>query len=313
MRLTVFTEPQQGASFDDLRRVAQHAEAAGFDGFFRSDHYLAMGDLRTDGGLPGPTDAWITLAGLARETSTIRLGTMLTCGTFRLPGPLAIAVAQVDAMTGGRIDFGLGAGWFEAEHRAYGVPFPAIGDRFDRLAEQLQIITGLWTTPMGQTYTFRGKHYELVDSPALPKPVQSPHPPVIVGGRGTRRTASLAARFADEFNVPFCPVAQTRTVYEAVARACAAIGRDPGQLVLSAAQVLCCGRDDAQVRRRAEFIGRGVEDLRANALCGTPAEIVDRIGEFRQAGCARIHLQLLDLDDRDQLDLIAEQVAPQLS
>jgi alkanesulfonate monooxygenase len=216
-------------------------------------------------------------------------------------------------MSGGRIDFGLGAGWFEAEHRAYGVPFPAIGERFDRLAEQLQIITGLWTTPVGQTYTFRGEHYELVDSPALPKPAQRPHPPVIVGGKGTRRTAALAARFADEFNVPFCAVGQTRTVYDAVARACAAVGRDPGQLVLSVAQVLCCGRDDAQVRRRAAVIGRGVEDLQANALCGTPAQIVDRIGAFAQAGCERIHLQLLDLHDRDQLDLIAAQVAPQLS
>jgi F420-dependent oxidoreductase-like protein len=314
MRLTVFTEPQQGASFDDLRRVAQHAEAAGFDGFFRSDHFLAMDDLPIgDWGLPGPTDAWITLAGLARETSTIRLGTMLTCGTFRQPGPLAITVAQVDAMTGGRVDFGLGAGWFEAEHRAYGVPFPPTVERFDRLTEQLEIITGLWTTPIGQGYTFRGKHYELVDSPALPKPVQSPHPPVIVGGRGMRRTAGLAARFADEFNVPFAPLDQTDAVFAAVERACAAIGRDPADLVRSAAQVLCCGRDDAQVRRRAEFIGRDVDDLKANALCGTPAEIVERIGQFAQIGVARLHLQLLDLADLDQLDLVAEQVAPQLA
>ncbi len=309
MRLTVFTEPQQGASYDDLLRVARHAENCGFDGFFRSDHYLTMGG----DGLPGPTDAWTTLAGLARETSTIRLGTLLTCGTFRLPGPLAITVAQVDAMSGGRVDFGLGAGWFEAEHTAYGVPFPPAGERFGRLTEQLEIITGLWSTPVGATYTFRGKHYDLVDSPALPKPAQSPRPPVIVGGKGPRRTPALAARFADEFNVPFALLEQTRRSWDAAAEACVAAGRDPSALTLSAAQVLCVGRDEAEVRRRAAAIGREVDELRTNGLCGTPAEVVDKIGTFAAAGASRLHVQVLDLSDLDHLDLVAAEVAPQLA
>lgn len=308
MRLTVFTEPQQGASYDDLLRVARHAEAAGYDGFFRSDHYLAMSGT----GQPGPTDAWATLAALAVQTSTIRLGTMLTCATFRLPGPLAITVAQVDAMSGGRVELGLGAGWFEAEHRAYGVPFPATGERFDRLTEQLEIVTGLWGTPDGATFSYRGKHYELVDSPALPKPVQRPRPPVIVGGTGPRRTPALAARFADEFNVPFRGLDQTRSVYDAVRRACGERGRDPASLRLSAAQELCCGRNDAEVARRAAVFGGDVEALRAQGLCGTPAELVDKIGRFAQAGATRLHLQVLDLTDLDQLDLVASEVVPQL-
>jgi F420-dependent oxidoreductase-like protein len=309
MRLTVFTEPQQGASYDDLLRVARHAQACGFDAFFRSDHYLTMGGS----GLPGPTDAWAALAGLARETETIRLGTMLTCGTFRLPGPLAITVAQVDAMSGGRVELGLGAGWFEAEHRAYGVPFPATAERFDRLAEQLEIVTGLWATPIGETYSFHGKHYELIDSPALPKPAQTPRPPVIVGGRGPRRTPALAARFADEFNVPFCPLERTRAIVGGVADACADVGRDPASLRLSAAQLLCCGRTDAEVRRRAEALGREVEEMKATGLCGTPDEIIDKIGQFGQIGVSRLHLQVLDLTDLDHLDLVATQVMPQVA
>ncbi|WP_447646153.1 LLM class flavin-dependent oxidoreductase [Nocardioides zeae] len=145
MDLRIFTEPQQGATYDDLLAVAQETERLGFDAFFRSDHYLHMsGD-----GLPGPTDAWTTLAGLARETSTIRLGTLMTSATFRHPGVLAIQVAQVDQMSGGRVELGLGAGWFEGEHAAYGIPFPDTRERFDRYAEQLEIVTGLWATPEG--------------------------------------------------------------------------------------------------------------------------------------------------------------------
>src|SRR4051795_1665392 len=151
MELRIFTEPQLGASHEDLLRVATAAEDLGFDGFFRSDHYLTMGSAS---GLPGPSDAWLTLAALARETSRIRLGTLVSPATFRLPGPLAISVAQVDQMSGGRVELGLGAGWFEAEHTAYGIPFHSTGDRFDRFAEQVQIVRGLLTTPDGATYSF---------------------------------------------------------------------------------------------------------------------------------------------------------------
>src|SRR5690348_3471882 len=156
MKLRIFTEPQQGASYATLRAVALAAEELGFDAFFRSDHYLAMGQP----GQPGPTDAWATLAALAVETSRIRLGTLVTAATFRLPGPLAITVAQVDQMSGGRVELGLGAGWFEREHAAYGIPFPPLGERFARLGEQLAIITGLWATADGDTFSYAGTHYQ---------------------------------------------------------------------------------------------------------------------------------------------------------
>ena len=170
MQLRIFTEPQQGASYDQLLAVARAAEAHGFDAFFRSDHFLAMG---TDG-MPGPTDAWVTLGALAVQTERIRLGTLVTSATFRLPGPLAIQVAQVDQMSGGRVELGIGAGWYEAEHKAYGIPFPSLGDRFERLDEQLAIVTRLWKNPVGARFSFSGKHYQIADSPALPKPAQAP-------------------------------------------------------------------------------------------------------------------------------------------
>ncbi|MBU2662286.1 TIGR03560 family F420-dependent LLM class oxidoreductase [Actinoplanes bogorensis] len=308
MRLVIFTEPQQGASHDDLRQVAQTAEASGYDGFFRSDHYVTMGG----DGLPGPSDAWLTLAALAVQTSRIRLGTLVTSATFRLPGPLAVAVAQADQMSGGRIEFGLGGGWFEAEHTAYGIPFPPLGERFDRLEEQLEIITGLWETPVGSTYDFQGKYYQLNDSPALPKPAQSPRPPVIVGGHGKKRTPALAARFADEFNVPFSKVADVAPMFERVRAASAAIGRT-SLPTFSAAAVLCVGRDDAEVRRRAAAIGREVDEMRENGgIVGTPAEAVEIIKAYREAGASRLFLQVLDLSDLDHIELVASSVAPQL-
>jgi F420-dependent oxidoreductase-like protein len=308
MRLVIFTEPQQGASHDDLAKVALTAEASGFDGFFRSDHYVAMGGS----GEPGPSDAWVTLGALAVQTSRIRLGTLVTSATFRLPGPLAIAVAQVDAMSGGRIEFGLGGGWFEREHAAYGIPFPPIGERFDRLEEQLEIITGLWMTPAGESYRFDGKHYQLLDSPALPKPVQSPRPPVIVGGSGKKRTPALAARFADEFNVPFSKIEDIAPMYQRVRAASEAIGRATPP-AFSAAAVLCVGRDDAEVRRRAAAIGREVEELRENGgVVGTPGEAVETIQRYAEAGATRLFLQALDLSDLDHVELVASAVAPQL-
>jgi F420-dependent oxidoreductase-like protein len=307
--LRIFTEPQQGATYDDLLRVARATEDCGFDAFFRSDHFLAM-NLP---GEPGPTDSYVTLAGLARETSRIRLGTLVTSATFRLPGPLAVAVAQVDQMSGGRVELGLGSGWFEAEHAAYGIPFPALGERFDRLAEQLEIVTGLWRTPPGERYAFSGKHYTLVDSPALPKPVQEPHPPVIVGGKGKRRTPELAARFATEFNVPFAPLEEVVTQFGRVDDACTAAGRDPGELVRSVAQTVCVGRDDAEVARRVEALGRQAHPMNPFDLAGTVAQVVEQLGTWRErTGISRFYLQVLDLADLDHLELIAGEVVPQL-
>jgi F420-dependent oxidoreductase-like protein len=308
MRLCVFTEPQLGATYDDQLRIAKRAEECGFDGFFRSDHYLTMG---SQDGLPGPTDAWVTLAGLACETSRIRLGTLVTASTFRLPGPLAISVAQVDVMSGGRVELGLGAAWYEAEHRAYGIPFPPTSERFDRLEEQLEIITGLWTTPGGATFTFKGRFFEVEESPALPKPAQSPRPPVIVGGTGLRRTPRLAARFADEYNTMFAAAEVVAERYAAVRAACEQADRDPAPLTLSVALLVCCGRTDAEVRRRAEALGRDPETLRSRGgLVGTAADVAEQIHAYRELGASRVFLQVIDMSDLDHLDVIASEVAP---
>ena len=309
MKLRIFTEPQQGADYQTLRNVALAAEELGFDAFFRSDHYLKMGSVS---GLPGPTDAWATLAGLAVETGRIRLGTLVTAATFRLPGPLAIIVAQVDQMSGGRAELGLGTGWFDAEHAAYGIPFPPLAERFRRLEEQLEIITGLWGTPVGDTFSFRGTYYTLNDSPALPKPAQRPRPPVLIGGGGQHRTPRLAARFADEYNIPFTSVADTAAAFGRVREACQEAGRDPGSLVYSAAQTVCCGRDEAELARRAKAIGHSLDDLSRTGLAGSPAQVVDKLGQFAAAGAGRVYLQVLDLHDLDHLELIAAEVLPQV-
>ena len=309
MKLRIFTEPQLGADYQTLRAVALAAEELGFEAFFRSDHYLKMGDVS---GLPGPTDAWATLAALAVETSRIRLGTLMTPVTFRLPGPLAITVAQVDQMSGGRIELGLGTGWFEAEHAAYGIPFPPLGERFDLLEEQLAIITGLWTTPEGQAFSFDGAHYRVTDSPGLPKPAQRPRPPVLLGGRGTRRTPHLAARFADEFNVPFRSLRESGDLFARVREACEAAGRYPASMTYSVAQTVCCGKDEAEFRRRAAAIGEDPAEAREHGIGGTPGEVAAKIAEFAEIGAERVYLQVLDLSDLDHLELIASDVVPQV-
>lgn len=307
MELRIFCEPQQGASYEQILALARVSEEGGFGAFFRSDHYLKMGAVS---GLPGPSDAWITLAGLARDTTTIRLGTLLTSATFRLPGPLAISVAEVDAMSGGRVELGLGAGWFEDEHVAYGVPFAPLGERFDRLEEQLAIISGLWATAVGDTFDFRGTYYTLRDSPALPKPFQSPRPPLIVGGHGARRTPRLAATFADEFNVPFASFDAAATQFTRADRACEAIGRDPATLIRSVALVVCCGESEAEVARRAAAIGRDVDEMAADGLVGRPADVAEKIASYREMGVTRVYLQVLDFDDLDHVRLLATDVRP---
>lgn len=303
MQLRIFTEPQQGASYDTLLKVATATQDLGFDAFFRSDHYLKMGNVS---GLPGPTDAWITFAGLARETSRIRLGTLVSPATFRYPGPLAISIAQVDQMSGGRVEFGFGAGWYEAEHSAYGIPFPDTRERFDRYAEQLAIITGLWHTPVGEKFNYAGQYYTLTDSPALPKPAQQPRPPVIVGGGGPKRTPKLAARYADEYNMPFASVQDTAAAFDRVRAACADAGRDETSLIYSTAQVVCCGRTPEEMSKRAAAIGREPDELREHGLAGTPEEIAGRIAEFAGIGASRLYLQVLDLHDLGHLELLAE-------
>ncbi len=308
MDLRIFTEPQLGASYDQQLRLARASEAAGFDAYFRSDHLLTFaGD-----GLPGPTDTWTTLAGLARETSTIRLGTLVTSMTFRHPGMLALQVAQVDVMSGGRVELGLGAGWFDGEHDAFGLPFPSTRERFERLEEQFEILRGVWAATPAEKFDWPGKHYQLKGNPGLPKPTQQPHPPLIVGGLGPKTTPRLAAKFAAEFNVPFAPLPDVKDVNARVDEACSAAGRDPSTLRRSMALTVCCGRDEVELERRAAAIGQPLKHLRKRQLAGTPSEIVNKLGAVGELGLTRVYLQTLDIDDLDHIDLIAAEVLPQV-
>lgn len=307
MEYCLFTEPQQGASYEDQLAFAQTGELLGFDAYFRSDHFLRMGD---GDGLPGPTDAWTTLAGLARETSRIRLGTLVSSATYRVPGLLAIQVAQVDEMSDGRAELGLGTGWFEREHRAYGIPFPA--KRFDLLEEQLEVVTGLWSTPVGETYSFAGAHYELTDAPALPKPVQS-RLPVIVGGAGPRRTPELAARFATEFNIGFRPEDVIAEKFAGVRAACERVGRDPETLKLSVALPTLAGASEAELDRRAANIGRTVSELRGDTnIVGGRDEIVAKVERLVALGAQRVYFQLMDLQDVSHVEYLGTEVLPHL-
>jgi alkanesulfonate monooxygenase SsuD/methylene tetrahydromethanopterin reductase-like flavin-dependent oxidoreductase (luciferase family) len=302
MDLRIMTEPQQGASYATQLTLAKAAESLGFSGYFRSDHYLPTSGDRA----PSPTDAWVTLAGLARETSTIRLGTLTTEATFRLPGVLGVQVAQVDQMSDGRVELGLGAGSHEAEHRAYGIPFPP--DRNARLEEQLQILHTLWRVPADSTHSFNGTYYQLAGCPALPKPVQA-EIPVIISGVDVPRAAVLAADYAHEFNAPLASVAEATAQFDQV-RSVAHYRED---LVYSATVTTCIGKDDAEVARRAAAIGREVAELKAGGLAGTPAEAVDTLARYAETGATRIYLQILDMSDLDHLDLIASDVRTQLT
>jgi F420-dependent oxidoreductase-like protein len=301
MELCVFTEPQQGADYLTQLAHARTAEQLGFTGWFRSDHYLHMAHMGPNAdGMPGPTDAWTTLAGLARETERLRLGTLVSSATYRHPGILAIQVAQVDAMSGGRAELGLGTGWFAAEHAAYGIPFPK--RRFGLLEEELAIVTGLWSTPLGETFSFEGEHYRLADSPALPKPVQRPLP-LIVGGLGPTRTPALAARYATEYNAGFVDEPTIRDAFARVGDAAEEAGRARTDLKYSIAQPVAVGRTESAFRARAERIGADPEHLRAVNLGGTISEVADRVGRYAELGAHRVYLQCIDLHD---LDLLAE-------
>jgi F420-dependent oxidoreductase-like protein len=302
----VLLEPLHGGTYDQILALARVTEEAGFDAFFRSDHYLGV--EREDTGYL-PTDSWTTLAGLARDTSRVRLGTLLTAATFRLPGVLATTVATADAMSGGRVELGLGAAWYEREHESLGMPFPPLKERFDRLEEQLAIITGLWRTPPGDSFSFPGVHFRLTGCVNPPRPVQSPHPPIIVGGAGPRRTPALAARYADEFNAAFGPGMRER--YDTFRRACEEIGRDPATARLSYVIPVACGTDKAEVERRMETIRSPA--LRDAAASGSPEAVADRLAELAADGADTIYLHIYDIHDLDHVRLLGEQVLPLLS
>ena len=307
MSLRIFTEPQQGASYEQLLAVAHTAQECGFAAFFRSDHVLKMGSAT---GLPACTDAWVTLAGLARDTNTIRLGTMVTPVTLRPVGTFTVVAAQVDHMSAGRLEIGLGAGWFEAEHQAFGVPFPALGTRYDLLEDQLAILHGTWSASPGSTFELSGRTCAVHIDADTVRPLQRPHPPIVLGGQGGPRSARLAATYADEYNSSFVPAETMRAVHDRVRRACERAERDPSTIVYSAGQVLCCGRTEAEVATRAGAIGREVAELRQNGLAGSPAEVLEKLGHLADHGADRFYLQVLDLSDLDHLRLVAEEVLP---
>ena len=308
MRLRVLMEPRHGATYEQVLAMARATEDAGFDAFFRSDHYLGI-DVTDSSYLP--TDSWTTLAGLALQTSRVRLGTLMTASTFRHPGPLAISVATVDAMSGGRVELGIGAGWYEREHQMFGMPFPPTGERFDRLEEQLAILTGLWTTPRGESFGFEGKHYRIEECVNFPQPAQRPRPGLIIGGGGPRRTPSLAARFADEFNAGLAPGTGER--FANFRRICAEIGRDPATVRLSTTLPVCCGRTRDEAQRRLERLGEPGARMLRNGLTGTAADVIGQLEQLSAAGADTVYFHLYDVTDLDHIQLLGTEVLPHVS
>lgn len=308
VRLRVLMEPRHGARYEEILALALATENAGFDAFFRSDHLMGV-----DPADPSyrPTDCWTTLGGLARETTRVRLGALVGAATYRQPGLLATIVASVDEMSGGRVELGLGTAWYEREHTAFGIPFPPRAERFDRLEEQLAVITGLWSGP---GFSFSGTHYRVEDNRTPPRPTQQPHPPIIVGGSGPRRTPAIAARYASEFNGALTAgggAAGLRERFDRFARACAEIGRDPADARLSAVLPVACGATPAETERRGSVIGS--ELMRANAAIGSPAEVTERIGELADAGADTVYLHIYDIHDLDHIALIGAEVLPHVA
>jgi F420-dependent oxidoreductase-like protein len=318
MRLRVLLEPRYGATYQQILAMARAAEEAGFDGFFRGDHYLGIDS--TDASY-APTDSWTTLAGLAVQTERIALGTLVTAATFRQPGMLAVIVATVHAMSAGRAELGIGAAWYEREHQSFGIPFPTVKERFDRLEEQLAIVTGIWGTPPGESFSFHGQHYRLEDcvnfpalGPAGPAGPAGPggrnRPRLILGVTGPKRGPALAARFADEFN---CGLAEGMA--ERVAnfrRICEETGRDPASVRVSTALPVSCGATAAQAQRRADALGEAGARLLRLGVIGVPAEIVQRISELGAAGADTLYFHIYDTDP-DHIRLLGADVLPQVS
>ena len=308
MRFAVMIEGQEDVTWEDWLALAEACERLGFEALFRSDHYLSvMGQ-----GGRGSLDAWGTLCGLAAVTSTLRLGTLVSPATFRHPSLLAKSAVTADHISGGRVELGIGTGWLEREHRAYGFPFPGLGARMDLLAEQLEIVIGSFR---GGTFDYRGEHYSVEDLDALPKPVQDPLP-LLMGGAAKRRGAALAARFATEYNVFGVGPDEAAAARARVTAACEQAGRDPATLRFSLMQLTVVAAGEAELRERAERLaavtGRPADaaELRRSAIAGTPGEVVARLREYEAAGVERVMLQNLLHRDLDMLELIAAEVVP---
>ena len=313
----VMLEGQEGGTYEEILAVAGQSEDLGFGGLFRSDHWLPiMSRPTTDA-----TDAWATLAGLARDTARIRLGTMVSPMTFRHPSELAKVAATVDRMSAGRIEVGFGTGWYEAEHRAYGILFPPLSERFERLEEALELCTAVWSDGPA---TFAGRYYRLEDAPGMPKPSQRPRPPIIVGGKGPRRTPELAARFADEFNSFGGDAAEWGARRQNVVDACERIGRDPRTLRYSWTGPTVVGTDhddlERRVARRMAHVGADgsptawiAEQRSRGMLVGTVEQVSEQVGALRGVGCSRWFLQVVPLGDVEMLEIVAREVAPRSS
>ena len=308
-------EGQEGVTWEQWVALARACEDHGLQGLFRSDHYLSFDDPRERGAL----DAWTTIAALASITDGIRLGTMVSPVTFRHPSQLAKAVVTADHASGGRVELGIGAGWFEREHEAYGFPFPSTAERVDLLAEQVEIVHRLWDRDEDEV-SFDGRHYRLDASVALPKPVQEPHPPLIMGGAAGPRSAGLAARWADEYNVTSVDPAAARERRERVAAACETVGRDSAGIRFSIMTTTVVGADRPELERRVgallrkEGEGDDVEaflgDPRPHQLVGTVEQVVDRLRAFAEAGVQRVFLQHLVHEDLDMVELVGREIVP---
>src|SRR6185437_13162937 len=305
MKLRVLMEPRHGATYDRIVAMAQATERAGFDAFFRSDHYMGI-----DSADPGymPTDSWTSLGGLARETERVKLGTLMTAGTFRAPAVLAIAVATADQMSGGRIILGIGTGWYEREHAAFGIPFLTQGKRFDRLDEELQILIGLWTTPRGERFSFSGEYFQLDECANFPELVQRPRPEIVIGGTGPRRTPLLAARYADEFNSGGLKGSAER--FENVRRICEEVGRDPASLRMSATLPVACGASRDEARERMRRLGAPGERLLSGGVVGEPGDVVEELEQLAEAGCDTVYFHVFDIDDLEHIELLGREVLP---
>lgn len=311
MRIALMIEGQEGVTWDEWLAIAHTAEDHDIESLFRSDHYAAiLGEGR------GSLDAWATLSGLAATTSRIRLGTMVSPATFRHPSVLARMATTVDHISGGRVEVGMGAGWYELEHEREGFPFPSVRDRFDLFAEQVEIVVRSWTET---GFDFAGAHYTLAGQTALPRPVQLPHPPLVLGGSARPRSAALAARFAQEYNTPGATPAQCAERRAALDRACSDAGRDPASLPLSVMTACVVGADRAEVDRRLEALLRVLGETReANDviaskpqwLVGTTTEVAEQIEAYREVGVERVFLQHLDHRDLDAIALIGDRLLP---
>ncbi|WP_395105880.1 LLM class F420-dependent oxidoreductase [Actinomadura sp. SCN-SB] len=308
VRLRVLMEPRHGARYDEILALALAVEEAGFDAFFRSDHLFGVDP---EDRAFRPTDCWTTIGGLARDTRRVRLGALMGAATFRHPGLLANIVASADEMSGGRVELGLGTGWYEREHEAFGIPFPPTArERFDRFEEQLAIIKGLWTVPEDDTagFSFDGVHWQVKNNHAPPRPTQSPHPPILIGGSGPKRTPALAARYADEFNTALGDDDAVRERHERFSRACEAIGRDPAEARRSSVVPVACGTTEDEVDRRAEIIGS--DFMRRHAAIGSPELVTERIAALAALGADTVYLHIYDIHDLDHIALIGAEVLP---